>query len=617
MICLCLLAGFLSTACGRASSQDGGELPAVSAQPSPTPKLPRVASRVELRALSGLKRAYQLVEFEVVTDGVYANPFDPAEVELQVLFTSPDGDQSLVPAFWQQDYDLESHLPPGEPGWRARFTPVQAGEWSAQAFLGSMLRSDTRPLTSEVVPFQVEPEVDAKGFVRLHPTNPGYLAFESGETFFPIGINMGWGSADQLPDYERWLDGFSANGGNLIRIWMASWSFGLEWDDTGLGDYTNRLPRAWMLDQVFRMAEQRGVYIELVLINHGAFSATVNPQWEENPYNAANGGPCQNPQDFATNEQARQYFKRRLRYIAARWAYSPALLAWEWWNEAEWTPISNSQMRAWIEEMTPVLQSNDPYGHLISTSYAHSSTPEVNGMEQINFSQVHLYSQSDPALEYPDLYADWIKDVPGKPVLFGEFGASTGGEDTRSDDRQGLHLHNALWASTFSGYASTAMYWWWDSYVDPLGLWKVFGRLDRFLEGEDMAELGPARGVLSSRDVPYLIRMNDRRALVWLHDLAYELNKLQRIRALSILQGEPPADDWEYLPEPVTGLTLQITGLQDGSYRAYWYSPNRGEWLQADDLEVVSAEVTLAIPDFQSDLAVKVLPAGESGPAVP
>ena len=144
-------------------------------------------------------------------------------------------------------------------------------------------------------------------------------------------------------------------------------------------------------------------------------------------------------------------------------------MAWEWWNEEDWTPITPQVLIPWIQEMTPVLRQYDPYHHLITTSFAQSSVPEVANLPEIDFAQLHLYDATDPAFAFPDLYETWRAQIPKKPILFGEFGNSAGLEDARSTDQQGLHLHNSLWASTFAGYASTAMYWWWDSYVDPLG----------------------------------------------------------------------------------------------------------------------------------------------------
>src|SRR6185436_8330311 len=139
---------------------------------------------------------------------------------------------------------------------------------------------------------------------------------------------------------------------------------------TGLGDYSGRMKQAWLLDQVFKLAEQRGVYIMLTLLNHGAFSTSVNPEWNDNPYNIANGGPLKEPRLFVRNAQARELFKRRVRYIAARWGYSPNLFAWEWWNEVSWTPIDDLSLKPWVAEMTAYIQQYDPNHHLVSLSYA-------------------------------------------------------------------------------------------------------------------------------------------------------------------------------------------------------------------------------------------------------
>ena len=141
------------------------------------------------------------------------------------------------------------------------------------------------------MPSTVAANEQAAGFIRVNPANKLYFAFDNGETFFPVGLNIGWDGDQVLAEYQRWMDRLSAQGGTVMRVWMASWSFGLEWNDTPLGDYTTRLQRAWLLDQVFRMAEQRGIKIILVLLNHGMFSTSANPQWYENPLNAANGGP--------------------------------------------------------------------------------------------------------------------------------------------------------------------------------------------------------------------------------------------------------------------------------------------------------------------------------------
>jgi hypothetical protein len=563
---------------------------------------PQAATFLELSPVSPPAEVDQRFELAVKTDGAYTNPYDPAEVDLRVRFQGPEGQEIVVPAFWYQEYHQGGMAATGEPGWRVRFTPTTPGVWQATAILGE--------LQSAQLSFEAAPPAEvAHGFIRIQDNR---FIRDDGQIFYPIGINMGWGSGDQVSIYDSWLEKLAANGGNIIRVWMASWSFGLEWNDTGLGNYTNRLDRAWQLDQIFKMAEARGVAIELVLLNHGAFSERVNPEWDGNPYNIKNGGMCESPECFVSNPQAREYFKRRLRYIAARWGYSTALFAWEWWNEADWTPINDDDMAAWIQEMTPALLSHDPNDHLLSTSYAVSARPKVTNLPEIDFSQVHLYSAMDPALNFPDLYLERSQAVPGKPVLFAEFGADTGIEDANSDDQQGLHLHNGLWAATFSGFASPAMYWWWDSYVDPLDLWPVFGRLNRFLEGEDPGRMAPGKFRISSTNVPVLALVaqdptaSNTIAMAWIHDRANALLGLQKQRLLLSLQEGGVPDDWVYRPEPIAGLTLTVLGLPDGTYTASWYASSEGKWLEAATFTVASGEAVIAVPTFQGDVAVKI-----------
>ena len=43
------------------------------------------------------------------------------------------------------------------------------------------------------------------------------------------------------------------------------------------------------------------------------------------------------PEDLWSNQSAWNYFQRRFRYLIARYGYSPALMAWELWNEVDLT----------------------------------------------------------------------------------------------------------------------------------------------------------------------------------------------------------------------------------------------------------------------------------------
>ncbi len=331
---------------------------------------------------------FEPIEFAI--DGIphVDNPFDQSEIDLQITFVGPNDTKMTVGGFWYQGYATSTMQPHGESGWRARFTPSKIGEWSASVFLQPM------NLTSNEVRFSVV-EDDARGFVQVDPNKPRFFAFADGTRFIPIGINMGWWNDDPIENYTRWLDHFAANGGNTIRVWMASWAFALEWNDTGLGDYRPRLQQAWLLDEILRLADERGIQVILVLNHHGQFSKTVNPQWGENPYNVALGGPLTTPEQFASDPTAIAFFQQRLRYIVDRWGAAPDLLAWEWWNEYNFTTISDSQMQPWLETMDAFLSSRDPYHHLVTISGPAGANSPIWQMQGIDFVSAHIYTTND------------------------------------------------------------------------------------------------------------------------------------------------------------------------------------------------------------------------------
>ena len=195
----------------RLSESASGTLPS-AAQPEPTltPIVAVPPTFLEVRPLQFMAPAHKSIEFDIATDGVFANPFDPAEADLKVRFSGPDGSEILAPAFWYQDYDPLTFQPRGKPGWRARLIPTAAGNWTASAELANPA------LQSPAVAFTVQENPGARGFIRIHPKNPRYFAFEDGSTYFPVGINMGWGAENPIADFTQWLDGLSANGGNWI-----------------------------------------------------------------------------------------------------------------------------------------------------------------------------------------------------------------------------------------------------------------------------------------------------------------------------------------------------------------------------------------------------------------
>lgn len=591
------------------ATQAPSSTPAPKETPIPAIELLPVKdfTMLNLTLLSQAFSVYRPVELAIETDGSAENPFDPALVDLTVRFSGPSGQVLVAPAFWYQDFDPRTLAPLGEPGWRARFTPVEVGEWSAQAVLKT-----PSALKSEALTFSVEPDPAARGFVRVSAFDPRYFAFDDGSFYFPVGLNMGWSTGDVLADYTQWLDHLSQNGGNYIRVWMASWSFGLEWDYNGLGNYSNRMRQAWLLDQVFRLAEERGVYVMLCLINHGQYSETTNPEWPYNPYNAVWGGPLESPEEFVTNAEAKELFKRRVRYIAARWTASPSLAIWEWWNEVHWTPIKEKDLMPWISEMTAELRKYDPYDHLVSTSFGAGVTNDTWAMAEIDLAQQHEYSTLDPLLTM----ASTLKQIQRrageqvKPILLAEYGSSAEGE-TAAFNRGAIHLHNGLWAAPFSGYAGPGMYWWWDNYIEPLDLWYHYRGVADFFAGENLQGMAVGTGQVTpptkegETTASALTLQTADRALVWVRAGAYTFDGARAAYNAARRKGEVPAD-WVYEPPAQTGLTVKISGLKDGAYQVVWFDTLEGQVGESLSVTVEEGRVVVEIKELKADLAFKV-----------
>ncbi len=550
-------------------------------------------------SVDGTPGVYTRVEFDVTPDKRVDNPFDPGQIDLLVQFTAPSGRIISVPAFWYQAYDSALQAT-GAPGWKARVTPTESGSWQAEALL------DGQPLGGRVA-FDVGSS-DHPGFVRIDKRNPRYFAFDNGDPYFPIGLNIAWSNGDVLADYERWFDRLSENGGNVARVWMASWSFAIEWSDTGLGDYTNRMQQAWLLDQIFLMAEERGITIMLTLINHGAFSTSVNPEWDQNPYNTALGGPCSVPYEFMTDPLAREMFQRRLRYIAARWGYSPNLFAWEWWNEVNWTGIVDRDLSPWTEEMTAYIQQYDPYDHLITTSYADGTRTGIWASPALDFAQQHDYSGLNPLQSFPLAYQRITRSAGDKPIVFGELGFSSG-DDANTAGLESIHLHNGLWTAPFTGYASTAMHWWWDGFVDPQDQWGHFRGISHFLAGEDLAMLQPGSAVLSASTADALVLADGQRRLLWVRNKAYDVpvaNDAYNAAILDAIRTNSTMTSWTYEPDPLTGLQLTVTNLADGDYLIRTFDPQSATWREDEVATAQNGTLRIELPSFSMDIALKL-----------
>lgn len=413
-------------------------------------------------------------ELNINLTAAYTNAYDYDDIAVQCIFTSPASKKDTVDGFFIQDYTLNGNgslTAAGTGSFMVRYTPTETGTYSYVLSCTNTAGTTVQPSQT----FQSSSSV-APGFIRKNTTN--YLSFDNGQQYIPVGENMGWQDNNVVTDYSNWVTKLSDSGGNFIRVWMSSWAFALEWkNDTsnyqGLKKYNQS--HAFYLDWLLDYCKQKNVYMMLSLNNHGQVSTNVNPEWANNPYNAANGGPATNTWDFFSNTTAKATLKNRLRYIIARYGYSQNIQSWELFNEVVWTDqfsTYKNDITTWDDEMSTYIKSKDVNKHLVTTSYGGTDvTTNSWALPNIDFTQTHNYVDI-PNIENILAAANQsFLTQFAKPTLNGEFGLGPGGSTLIADDPNGVHIHNAIWGSMFSGGMGTGMTWWWDSYIDPQNLY--------------------------------------------------------------------------------------------------------------------------------------------------
>lgn len=399
----------------------------------------------------------------------FESPYDTRQVAVDAVIACPDGVEKRLPLF----YD-------GENGWGLRYAPDKPGQHTVQI---ELRKNGGEPELVQTVDFAAE-DRGGRGFIRVSPENPRYFAYDNGESFFPLGENMGW--VNPIERWPEYLGRLGETGANWIRIWMGTWGLlALEWDENhrsgvyhGLRAYS--LENARRLDEILREAEARGLTIQLVFNNHGQFSIETNPEWNSNPYNTANGGFLESPEQFFTHPESLQRYRDRLRYLVARYGWSTSLFAWELWNEVNLTHNYDFEtVAAWHAEMAQELKRLDPYRHPV-TSSGSGGALQHHRFEEMDFLQTHVYL---PEIIGVNLSGGrrMLQERPNQPHFFGEMGTEWRGP--QNDDESGFSLHDMLWSSIHSGASGTAMTWWWDNWVDPRNLYDHFRDAAAYVEG--------------------------------------------------------------------------------------------------------------------------------------
>jgi hypothetical protein len=416
--------------------------------------------------------AYEALEATVDLTATYGNPFDPEEIALDARVTAPSGEVSQVPGFYSQGGKWRLRIAPREPGTHR----VEVVARDRSGTVRSEFRFEAAPPTSG-------------GFISISERDSRFFEFSNGRTYYPIGPNLPW-STSGIAGYERWLPELGRVGANYARIWLSpSWTtFGLQEagpasEGKGAGQFD--LAKAEQLDTLLRIARENGVSVMLCLDSYNVLqSQGPTAYWDQSPYNRDRGGPLRIWSDFWTDKSMRRYTRMKLRYLVARYGALRNVFAWELWNEVDLVgDFDLVPIRDWHTWAAQELKKLDPYDHPVTTSVSRTmGIRELELIPSLDFFQTHHYGS--PSLATTVAVQQSRKASWGRPHLIAEIGADASGPMAERDPK-GMQVKDPIWASLATGASGAAMPWWWDQYLEPQGLFPLFGAAARFVEGID------------------------------------------------------------------------------------------------------------------------------------
>ena len=314
-----------------------------------------------------------------------------------------------------------------------------------------------------------------------------YFVTENGDAWQPIGQNdaISWPELNglfrrrDLATVERHLLWLKESGVSCLRLMLEYCHREHRYLERPAGRFVPAMIRLW--DDFFALCEKVGIY--LLLTPFDTFFTWR--RWKKHPYNHENGGPCASPSRLLSCGATRAAIKERLAFATRRWGGSPALFAWDLWNEMH--PAMGEHLpdcfADFIDDVSPFLRALEVRLH----GRAHPQTVSIFGPELVtkpwlsepifrhpalDFATLHLYEEGTiddpadtvaPALSTARLIGTAVAEIQdGRPVFDSEHGPIHTFKDrhrTLSEPFDDEYFRHMQWAHLASGGAGGGMRW--------------------------------------------------------------------------------------------------------------------------------------------------------------
>lgn len=327
------------------------------------------------------------------------------------------------------------------------------------------------------------------------------------------------------------LDSIKKAGANTVRVFMNPISFEFEFEK--LNNYYDRQYQAWELDQLIEHAHKLGLRLEFNMQFHITSLHGWSEHWDwtdlkNDPQNTTpTMASCyyserertncdKEPISFFREENARKFYKKKLRYFIARYGYSPDLINLELWSEInnvgmrdnlsphflsqlprslayDSSAVSRAIIGDWLIEMARFIKEDLRHrNHLIAAEYTGLKNTDLVCKEssvdrswESPYIDLICFSSYDIGADRWQKWSDhndknkcgWYKlgcnnqwrtkgyAAVDKPFFPAEYGSGL------LNDEDSTFLMKDMWASAFSGFATAGLNWgrqrpntWWKQY---------------------------------------------------------------------------------------------------------------------------------------------------------
>lgn len=457
--------------------------------------------------------------------------------------------------------------------------------------------------------------------IRVVPGSP-YFMTEDGASWTPIGHNDAITWPDLAPLFrrrdlaavERHLLELRAHGVTCIRLMLEYCHGEHRYLERPAGCFVPAMVRLW--DDLFRLLERVG--LKVLLTPYDTFFMWI--RWQRHPYARENGGPCAGRDTWLTCPDTRRAIKQRLAFASDRWGGSPALFAWDLWNEIH--PAHGGDDPAvvtpFIDDLSTWLRAHERD----RLGYANLQTVSIFGPELIRYpalvapifrhpsldvATTHLYEHGTiddprdtvaPALAAARLMRDAVIAAgPERPVFDSEHGPIHSFKDRKRtlpsafDDEYFRHIQ---WAHLASGGAGGGMRWPnRHPHVLTAGMREAQSALAAFLPHIDWTAFRrrnlSAELTCTDRDVATIGCGDPRQALAW-------LVRTDAIGADGTLSARDDAD----------AALLRVPMLTDGTYDIVCYDTRAGTVINRTRADSVDGVLVAPVGPVRRDLAVAV-----------